>query len=199
MFCANCSGMIEDDSSFCKYCGEGVREPQEVDTSSERMLSCPRCSVAMAKYDYGGFLLDVCRRCGGQWVDTEELQRLLAVEKRQLSREDMVNLRRNWRPRIREQKTTYLKCPRCSSMMRRKNFAQVSGVIIDECRDHGVWYDKGELEAINDFIMKGGLSLGRFRREQRMKQEVGSERRRASAVTARARRNAVRYYGWGMF
>ncbi len=198
MLCANCHEMIEDDSSFCKYCGEGVREPQELDVSSERMLPCPRCSVAMAKYDYGGFLLDVCRRCGGQWVDTEELRRLLAVEKRQFSREETAKLRKSWRPHIREQETRYLKCPRCGSMMRRKNFAKVSGVIIDECRDHGVWYDKGELETINDFIMKGGLSLGRFRSEQRMKQQVGSERRRASAAVARARRNAVRCHGWGM-
>jgi Zn-finger nucleic acid-binding protein len=41
--------------------------------------------------------------------------------------------------------------------MNRKNFAKISGVIIDECKPHGIWLDGGELELIRTFIADGGL------------------------------------------
>ena len=41
--------------------------------------------------------------------------------------------------------------------MTRRNFRKISGVLIDICRDHGVWLDAGELERIRCFIANGGL------------------------------------------
>src|SRR3989304_1414742 len=51
----------------------------------------------------------------------------------------------------------YIPCVRCGKLMNRKNFAKISGVILDECGKHGVWLDAGELEKIRHFIMGGGL------------------------------------------
>ena len=56
-----------------------------------------------------------------------------------------------------ESKINYLKCVRCDALMTRKNFRRISGVLIDICRDHGVWLDAGELERIRCFIANGGL------------------------------------------
>jgi Zn-finger nucleic acid-binding protein len=55
----------------------------------------------------------------------------------------------------------YLPCPVCAGLMPRKNFRRISGVLIDICRDHGVWLDAGELEQIRCFIANGGLDTVR--------------------------------------
>ncbi len=51
--------------------------------------------------------------------------------------------------------------------MNRKNFARISGVIIDECRSHGGWLDAGELEKIRLFIADGGLEKAQDKQIER--------------------------------
>lgn len=51
----------------------------------------------------------------------------------------------------------YLRCPACEQFMNRSNFARMSGVLLDSCRDHGIWFDATELRQVLDFIQKGGL------------------------------------------
>ena len=56
--------------------------------------------------------------------------------------------------------------------MNRKNFAKISGVIIDECKHHGVWLDGGELERIRIFIADGGLERAQDRKIEKNRQEL---------------------------
>ncbi|MEO6325173.1 MAG: zf-TFIIB domain-containing protein, partial [Thermoanaerobaculia bacterium] len=51
----------------------------------------------------------------------------------------------------------YRKCPGCRTLMNRVNFAGLSRVVIDVCRKDGVWFDRGELTAIVEFLEHGGL------------------------------------------
>jgi len=60
--------------------------------------------------------------------------------------------------------------------MNRSNFAHSSGVIVDMCKHHGVWFDADELPKIIDFIHKGGLEHAR----QRELNEIKDERARLS-------------------
>lgn len=46
---------------------------------------------------------------------------------------------------------TYLPCPLCSVLMNRKNFGDRSGIVVDVCKAHGVWLDRGELDALIAF------------------------------------------------
>ena len=46
-------------------------------------------------------------------------------------------------------------------MMNRRNFAGVSGVIIDVCREDGVWLDNQELNRIVQFLETGGMDKAR--------------------------------------
>ena len=39
-------------------------------------------------------------------------------------------------------------CPECGQLMNRKNFANTSGVIVDVCRAHGIWFDDREVERV---------------------------------------------------
>jgi hypothetical protein len=54
--------------------------------------------------------------------------------------------------------------------MNRSNFARVSGVVLDVCRAHGAWFDRGELGAIRRFLRSGGLQ--RYDRRRRLDAEL---------------------------
>jgi hypothetical protein len=42
-------------------------------------------------------------------------------------------------------------------MMNRVNFGRVSGIVVDLCKGHGVWFDPGELQSVLHFVANGGL------------------------------------------
>ncbi len=56
--------------------------------------------------------------------------------------------------------------------MNRVNFAGVSRVVIDICRKDGVWFDRGELTAIVDFLEHGGLEKSRSRDREKLREEL---------------------------
>src|SRR5262249_10356041 len=47
-------------------------------------------------------------------------------------------------------------CPVCRELMNRRNYGQDSGVILDICKEHGVWFDADELARILAWIRAGG-------------------------------------------
>ncbi|WP_428355232.1 zf-TFIIB domain-containing protein [Methyloprofundus sp.] len=53
----------------------------------------------------------------------------------------------------------YIKCPVCREFMRRNNFAQKSGVIVDRCSAHGLWLDSGEVTHLLEWKKAGGQLL----------------------------------------
>jgi Zn-finger nucleic acid-binding protein len=55
------------------------------------------------------------------------------------------------------QKVRYLPCPKCKNLMNRRNFGEISGVIINTCRNCGVWLDNQALDHIVHFIQDGGM------------------------------------------
>ena len=59
--------------------------------------------------------------------------------------------------------------------MVRKNYGGKSGVILDLCREHGLWFDARELEQVLHWIRGGGEARAYERREQEQRQR---ERRR---------------------
>ena len=57
----------------------------------------------------------------------------------------------------RESAVHYAWCPECRQTMARMNFGGHSGIVVDVCRAHGTWFDRGELEAALDFVRAGGI------------------------------------------
>ncbi|MFN2532153.1 MAG: zf-TFIIB domain-containing protein [Pyrinomonadaceae bacterium] len=73
-----------------------------------------------------------------------------------------------------EARVSYIPCPECSQLMNRVNFARCSGVVVDICKKHGIWFDCDELSRIIEFIRDGGLDASRAKE----KAELAEERRR---------------------
>lgn len=143
-----------------RHTAGGPREPAE-----GKSLACPRCAGTMQAVGTNqGVEIDQCLECGAIWLDTGELDQLL-VEQDTEGLERAPTSVRALRERMQEVlppqgPVQYRECPRCAQVMRRVNFGTISGVIVDECLQHGVLLDPGELQAIEAFVRMGGRSLG---------------------------------------
>jgi Zn-finger nucleic acid-binding protein len=161
-------------SRFCARCGaEATREL--VDESTP--LECPRCREAMQALRLGATDVRECAACGGLWLDPETLQRLSDARE---SHADVVSVLAARAPAnaVGTEVIRYVPCPSCAKLMNRTNFAKSSGVVLDICKSHGVWLDRGELQRVLQFIDSGGLAQAR-EREQR---QLVEERRRLEAL-----------------
>ena len=67
----------------------------------------------------------------------------------------------------------YRRCPECNKMMSRRMFGKTSGVVIDACREHGIWFDAQELEGVLAWIRQGGEARAR-------KKEAAAEKARSA-------------------
>jgi Zn-finger nucleic acid-binding protein len=70
--------------------------------------------------------------------------------------------------------------------MNRVNFGKRSGVIVEVCKPHGVWFDKGELTRAIEFVADGGLVETKRREE-----ELAREKQREAHVASHPRETDV--------
>lgn len=155
-----------------------------------KQLSCPRCeaSPTLVARLVGDTLLDECPDCSGVWLDACAVDRLVR-ERRQVSTQAVLGMggpiNRGVLP-INPPGRTYLKCPECETVMNRTNFAKKSGIIIDNCRGHGTWFDADELPRIVEFVMNGGIEAANEAELQKMQAEVRKERSKARAAQSQS-------------
>jgi Zn-finger nucleic acid-binding protein len=51
----------------------------------------------------------------------------------------------------------YVPCLACGNLMQRRQFRHAdrpSGIVIDVCKDHGMWFDRNELQAVLAFVRR---------------------------------------------
>ena len=101
-------------------------------------LSCPRCSVHLAREDYESIAIERCPDCDGVWLDFHELKRVLEL------RGPAVPMRPGGKPVA---TAPEILCPLCAKLMERFNFKQ-TGILLDRCGGHGTWLDAGELDRV---------------------------------------------------
>ena len=155
--CPNCLGLMFFGSKFCGHCGT---EAVSADVSqTDGHAKCPRCSVTLNDLTIDKILLKECEHCDGIWSDAETFEKIC------LDRDERSAAIAYFgaRPQSANSKIPirYVACPECKQLMNRSNFARVSGVIVDLCKEHGVWFDCGELPKIVEFIENGGLARAR--------------------------------------
>lgn len=198
--CPSCGAPADPKAAACAYCGaklSPVRCPwcfQWTDASAKdcprcgatavapppdaRPLICPSCGASgrLSTRALGGARLAGCMTCAGVWADVESFRSLCADRATQaafLGQGSALPRPEASDPSLAE--IRYRPCPVCSELMNRFNFANCSGVILDVCKPHGVWFDADELRRIVLFIQGGGLDVERDREIEQLE----LERRRA--------------------
>jgi Zn-finger nucleic acid-binding protein len=160
-------------SRFCSSCG-GAIQGGKLNAKTGK-LDCPRCSgTKLMNRKIGDFMVDECPVCSGMWVEASSFDRIV---NQQSKRQDEKFHRgseggRPVKSQLAPQKVVYLKCPACDRHMHRRNFGRASGVIIDECKDDGVWLDCDELGKIAAYVASGGLQHTRERQAEELRQQA---------------------------
>ncbi len=163
--CLNCGAALPPDSLVCPYCKtradidlKGIHAYTIEKPESDR--TCPRCDKPLQTIDLKisqKFLIERCPVCQGLFFDLNELEALLEKSVAHAYEIDYTRLQQiQALKRHQDYKVTYIKCPVCRKLMNRINYGAQSGVIIDKCRDHGIWLDGGELRQILEWTKAGG-------------------------------------------
>jgi Zn-finger nucleic acid-binding protein len=165
---------------------------------SERQ--CPRCSArGPAPLDaqlVAETLLDQCPDCGGLWIDQTAFERLTQEAESTTTSGALGSLPRPQRKiHAKMPQVTYVRCPDCDSMMNRRNYGKRSGVIVDVCSAHGIWFDDEELTRVLEFVRSGGLQETRRQEAE----DLREERRRLESLRATDRTLGGSRFGSGAF
>jgi Zn-finger nucleic acid-binding protein len=192
--CPSCGAPADPKSPKCSFCGaelHAVRCPWCFDWSDAGAGECPRCGAAAAApaspgpvhcpscrgrelftRALGGARLSGCPGCGGVWADADSFKKLCEDRSTQAAYMGEGTPLAAPKPSDPSQGgILYRPCAVCGELMNRFNFADCSGVILDACKPHGVWFDADELRRIVAFIRAGGLDLARRRQIQSLELE----------------------------
>jgi Zn-finger nucleic acid-binding protein len=148
-------------------------------TAGERQnLACPRCAGALSARHYHDLDVDECDACGGFMLSPSAIDRIVAAK------DNATDLRLALPARAAAAETAvhYIRCPVCSEIMNRKAFGRISGVVVDVCAKHGVWFDAGELAAVLAFVARGGLTRAREREQAELESAARALRREQREV-----------------
>jgi Zn-finger nucleic acid-binding protein len=143
--------------------------------------SCPDCRQPLVSRLAGVVGFSECPRCGGLFLTRASFD---AIVKDAAARERARALDETPKDAaVPQPGFHYRPCPVCRKLMNRSNFGGGSGVIVDVCGTHGVFFDRGELTKVVDFIEKGGWEKVKKRERQRMEEEISAleSRKRAAA------------------
>ncbi|MBO0700641.1 MAG: zf-TFIIB domain-containing protein [Zavarzinella sp.] len=167
--CPHCLALVGDQAKFCHHCGTPLAP--EGDIGAETAMACPACQnghrLANRKVGTDGVAVLECGRCAGFWLGHDAFRRLVERAQRdslppgatvetpqQVAAE--FGLPSGAAAPGGRRGSFYRPRPVCHDLMVRRNYAHESGVIIDLCRFHGVWFDADELARILVWLRAGG-------------------------------------------
>lgn len=154
-------------SKFCPHCGAAGARDAETETAGK---NCPRCKQEFHTVTIGSSTVFECSKCSGLWLNTSTFEKICNDREQQAAVLGAASLAQGGSP-VTMTKVNYVPCPVCLQLMNRANFARCSGVIIDLCKKHGIWFDRDELGRIIQFISAGGLDVSRAREKAALEEE----------------------------
>lgn len=166
--CNSCSAQLPANSNRCNYCG--IRN--DVDLTGRQAYSlvrqssgraCPHCAKPLQTVELhlnGILQIDRCSDCFGLFFDPGKIEVLLEDAVSEVFEVNVRQLDNINKDRFQANKLVkYIKCPVCATFMDRRVFGYRSGVIIDQCRSHGIWLDSGEVTHLLEWKKAGGQLL----------------------------------------
>ncbi len=176
--CPKCFARISDRAGFCSHCG--IRLMADMLAGDQSALVCPACDdeTRLTSRSIGEVTALECGRCTGLWLGSEAFSHLTdrAADEAMNVELELKALNRSPADLPPEGRWRYRSCPVCEKMMNRRHYGRQSGVIVDICKDHGVWFDAEELPRIIAWIRSGGLAKANQRRAAEAARKEKAER-----------------------
>lgn len=153
--CPQCLARVSDRARYCHSCGD--RLTSESIAGKASAYSCPACGQGSKLFSrrLGKERVSVaeCQKCAGLWIHQSSFCHLRDRVARQAA-----DVRMPPRPtkRRRHEPIRYRPCVECGRLMNRHEYASGCGVVVDVCREHGIWFDDEELADVLRWISLGG-------------------------------------------
>lgn len=184
--CPRCLSRVFHGHKHCPECGAELSIAATVEPAADR--ACPRCDDRLGARRVDDLVVDECVGCHGLFLDHVAIKRIV-TDRRQARAESLLGaLPQTLRQELQPPGKMYIKCPVCRTVMNRKLFAAGSGVVIDVCKDHGTFFDIGELPRIITYVMEGGLEKAALKQIDREKAQAQRDQHAARAAAAEAAR-----------
>jgi len=177
--CPACMARISDRARFCHHCATPIRPQGEAGRATRR--NCPACGAAvrLSARSLGQQRVPLleCPRCAGLWLATAVFEQLAAQAEEVVSLEPAAGSTPapGGTPGTRGA-AGYRPCPECGRLMHRRNYGRASGVLVDSCKDHGLWFDAEELGAVLRWIRRGGQARAEDRGQAERRHAKRQER-----------------------
>jgi Zn-finger nucleic acid-binding protein len=195
--CPSCFARISNTARFCHHCGTSIAPEELAGDTTDRI--CPACGEGrfLSSRPLGGTGATVleCGVCAGLWLGAEVFRTL-----EQRARDaapaapDPAALRSEVASRQRVPQPAgpvYRRCPACRTPMTRINFERVSGILLDRCRDDGIWFDANELDAVLRWVKLGGERMSDERRQDEERARAAQLRFKVEPKTPEDARSAA--------
>ncbi|MFO0817715.1 MAG: zinc ribbon domain-containing protein [Pirellulales bacterium] len=157
--CPACQARVSNRAKFCHHCGTGLAA--ELVAGQQSKFLCPVCDSQPAlvsrllKLESTAVL--ECPVCLGMWLSVQVLHQILEGEPRAGSKAPGHLI-----PTPPPTAGGYRPCVECGGLMTRRNFGfSASGVIVDICGKHGIWFDADEFMHLMAWVRTDGLESAR--------------------------------------
>lgn len=195
--CPHCAARVSNKARNCHHCGKRINPEMVAGEKTE--FCCPVCDGGrkLRSRAWGEISILECNRCAGMWLGHDAFQHALQqAEEHQPqagwfdagpARQGDVDVEppdggRRYRP-----------CAVCSQLMPKKQFGN-SGVVIDHCKEHGVWFDADELSRILGWVHRGGCA--EFARKQTVENADEDKAKRLGQALMGKRRKRMEVSPW---
>lgn len=120
-------------------------------------MKCPRDGASLTSDRYeGDVTVDKCPSCGGIWLDSGELRTIQeTIENDYSATLNKIDLVARAYELARQKARPEIECPKCGGHLNPQEYTYCSQIMIDRCQKcGGIWLDRGELEALEQFFEK---------------------------------------------
>jgi len=121
-------------------------------------MDCPRCGLRLSPQEYEGENVSFCSTCWGYWLTRSQLGNIVNKVQYKFSKYErdavLTTMTREGDADRQGSEKQPLNCPECGKTMERKKYESGCPVKIDECQEHGIWLDTGEVKDLQIFVEK---------------------------------------------
>jgi Zn-finger nucleic acid-binding protein len=176
--CPGCMARVSGQARFCHHCGSPLLGGQAA--AGESGYRCPACEgerpLVSRRLAQANVALFDCSACGGIWLEKEIFEVLSERARAGHLPEGFGGGTPAEAAEGAAGRIHYRRCVICSTLMNRRNYGRKSGVIVDVCARHGIWFDLDELDRLLRWIREGGEARAETMQREQERIEIRQQR-----------------------